>query len=110
MISISITQEVTSYSELETLLEEVLRRVSNGTRTSYGPNFSVIGEEEPEEEDQEQEVIKFTLSDDPQTYYAIGQQHMLDHADNEGKEVESWGIEINGLPLAANGANARNDQ
>lgn len=103
MISIEITEEVTNYSELENLLEEVLRRVRNRTRTSYEPDFSVTGEEEPAEEDQEQEIIKFTLTGDPQTYYAIGQEYMQDYGSDEGKEVENWSIELTGLPPAAVG-------
>lgn len=55
----------------------------------------------PDINDPEQEIIKFTLENDPETYYTISQDYMQDHASDEGKEVENWGIAVDGLPPAA---------
>lgn len=49
MITISIDDEVNTHSEAEMLLEEVIRQVRNGNTSGVYPNWSLDGEEEPEE-------------------------------------------------------------
>lgn len=51
MITISIDDEVNTHFEAESLLEEVLRQVRNGNTSGVYPNWSLDGEEEPEEDE-----------------------------------------------------------
>lgn len=55
----------------------------------------------------EYEVIKFELYGDPETYYCLSEMDMQTFAEWEGKEVFTYGIELNGmspacLPLTEN--------
>lgn len=43
----------------------------------------------------------FHLESDNECYYCLEQSDMQTFAENEGKEIESWGIATNGLPDGA---------
>lgn len=45
-----------------------------------------------------EEVIMFHLDGDNECYYCFEQYEMQSFAENEGKEIESWGIAVNGMP------------
>ncbi len=47
------------------------------------------------------EIIMFHLENDLECYYCFYESEMIDFADQEGREVESWGIATNGLPDGA---------
>ena len=49
----------------------------------------------------EQEIIMFHLEDDNECYYCFYESEMQNFAENEGKEIESWGIATNGMPDGA---------
>lgn len=60
-----------------------------------------IDEETDEIPEESQEIIMFHLEDDNECYYCFYEAEMIDFADNQCKEVESWGIATNGLPDGA---------
>jgi len=49
MITIKITEETTDIQNMIYCLEEVIKRLENGCRISFNPNFTIQGEEEKEE-------------------------------------------------------------
>jgi len=45
MITINITEETATVQDMIYCLEEVVKRLNNGVKTSYAPDFTVSGEE-----------------------------------------------------------------
>lgn len=51
MLDIKIDEEVATMDDMVFMLEECIRRIQNGARASYEPNYFITGEEEPEDAD-----------------------------------------------------------
>jgi len=49
MITIKITEEVKTYQDMVSLLEEIAIQIDRGCTSGYHPNWALIGEEEKED-------------------------------------------------------------